>query len=96
MPLGKSCFCQCHVDHSDRCLRSKVEQENTYNDCLDLKGVVVHAIDLSTARHQEIYPGLRESFNPSRWLDPAFPTWQELLSVYPRLLGHHGLGPRRR
>ena len=73
----------------------KVEKDDVYNGYFIPKGAVVHAIDLSLARHPELYPD-PETFNPGRWLEPSFPTYQEPLTVHPRLLGHHGFGRGRR
>ena len=72
-----------------------VQEDDTYNGYFIPKAAVVHAIDLAIACDPALYPDL-ESFNPGRWLDPAFPTYQEPLSVHPRLLGHHGFGRGRR
>lgn len=55
----------------------------------------MHAIDLAIARDPKLYPD-PEAFNPGRWLDASFPTYQEPLTVHPRLLGHHGFGRGRR
>jgi cytochrome P450 len=35
-------------------------------------------------------------FKPDRWLDPAYPTYREPLTTYPRLEGHSQFGYGRR
>ena len=55
----------------------------------------MHAIDLAIAQDPKLYPD-PETYNPARWLEPEYPTYQEPLSVHPRLLGHHGFGRGRR
>ena len=55
----------------------------------------MHAIDLAIARDPKLYPD-PETYNPGRWLEPEYPTYQEPLTVHPRLLGHHGFGRGRR
>ncbi|ETN37998.1 uncharacterized protein HMPREF1541_07621 [Cyphellophora europaea CBS 101466] len=72
-----------------------VEADDEYNGYFIPKGAVVHAIDLAIARDPKLYPD-PETYNPGRWLEPEFPTYQEPLSVHPRLLGHHGFGRGRR
>lgn len=72
-----------------------VQQDDEYEGFFIPKGAVVHAIDLSMARDPERYPDA-DTYNPGRWLDKEFPTYQEPLTVYPRLLGHHGFGRGRR
>lgn len=72
-----------------------VEQDDEYNGYFIPKGAVVHAIDLAIARDPKLYPD-PETYNPGRWLEPEYPTYQEPLSVHPRLLGHHGFGRGRR
>ncbi len=42
-----------------------------------------------------MYPDA-ETFNPMRWLDPAFPTYREPLSMYPNLNGYFQFGVGRR
>ena len=72
-----------------------VEHDDDYDGYFIPKGAVVHAIDLSMARDPSRYPD-PETYNPARWLEPEYPTYQEPLTVYPRLLGHHGFGRGRR
>ena len=45
----------------------------------------------SMTRDEAIYPEA-ETFNPSRWLDPSFPTYREPLTQYPNLNGHSQFG----
>lgn len=46
-------------------------------------------------RDETRYPGA-EDFNPSRWIDPAFPTYREPLAQYPNLTGYSQFGFGRR
>lgn len=72
-----------------------VQEDDEYNGYYIPKGSVVHAIDLAIARDPVLYPD-GETYNPARWLEPEYPTYQEPLSVHPRLVGHHGFGRGRR
>ena len=42
-----------------------------------------------------MYPDA-ETYNPGRWLDPAFPTYKEPLTEYPKLMGYHQFGCGKR
>lgn len=46
-------------------------------------------------RNEDAYPDA-ESFNPGRWLDSAYPTYKEPLTVYPNLAGYSQFGFGRR
>ncbi|KAK4940373.1 hypothetical protein LTR10_019479 [Elasticomyces elasticus] len=72
-----------------------VTDDDEYEGYFIPKGAVVHAIDLSMARNPTLYPDA-DAYNPGRWLEPEYPTYQEPLTVHPRLLGHHGFGRGRR
>jgi len=68
-----------------------VEEDDVYNGYFIPKGTIVHAVDLAIARDEKIYPDCN-SYNPGRWLDPAYPTYKEPLTEHPRLMGHHQFG----
>ncbi|KAL6246937.1 hypothetical protein RBB50_006244 [Rhinocladiella similis] len=72
-----------------------VTEDDSYEGYYIPKGAVLHAVDISMARNEEMYPDAN-TYNPARWLQPEFPTYQEPLTVYPRLLGYHGFGRGRR
>ncbi|KAK5193424.1 hypothetical protein LTR99_006976 [Exophiala xenobiotica] len=72
-----------------------VTEDDDYEGYFIPKGAVVHAVDISMARNPAEYPD-PETYNPGRWLEPEYPTYQEPLTVYPRLLGFHGFGRGRR
>lgn len=46
-------------------------------------------------RDEATYPDA-EAFNPGRWIDPAYPTYKEPLTVYPNLGGFSQFGFGRR
>ena len=72
-----------------------LEEDDEWNGYYLPKGAVIHAIDLALARNPKLYPD-PEAYNPSRWLEPEYPTYKEPLTEYPRLMGHHGFGMGRR
>lgn len=44
---------------------------------------------------KDVYPD-QEAFNPSRWLDPSFPTYREPLTEYPNCRSFSAFGYGRR
>lgn len=72
-----------------------VQEDDDFEGYHIPKGAVVHAVDLAMARDPRVYPD-PDTYNPGRWLEPEFPTYEEPLTVYPRLLGFHGFGRGRR
>ncbi|KAH0610192.1 uncharacterized protein H6S33_011719 [Morchella sextelata] len=59
------------------------------------KGTVVHPNLWAIHRNPEQYPD-PETFNPDRWVNPAYPTYKEPLSVYPNLQNFSAFGFGRR
>lgn len=89
-----------------------VEQDDVYNGYFIPAGATIHALEWSAAnpyfftstlttsrgitRNEETYPDA-ETFNPDRWLSPAFPTtYREPLTQYPNLNGYSQFGFGRR
>ncbi|EXJ76752.1 uncharacterized protein A1O5_01260 [Cladophialophora psammophila CBS 110553] len=97
LPILRACFKECIRWRPPVPLGVPrlVQDDDNYQGYFIPKGAVVHAIDLAIARDPNRYPD-PETYNPGRWLEPEFPTYQEPLSVYPRLTGHHGFGRGRR
>ena len=66
-------------------------EDNEYNGYFIAKGTHVHVLELALTRDEKLYPD-PETFNPNRWLDPAFPTYKEPLTEHPKLEGHSQFG----
>jgi hypothetical protein len=73
----------------------QVTEDDDYNGYYIPKGAVLHAVELSMSRDPSVYPD-PDTYNPARWLEPEYPSYQEPLTVYPRLIGFHGFGRGRR
>lgn len=58
-------------------------------------GSVMHALEWSIGRDPEMFPE-PDTFNPMRWLDCSFPTYQEPLTKYPSITGYSQFGYGRR
>lgn len=58
-------------------------------------GSVMHPLEWSISRDPEVFPE-PEEFNPMRWLDPKYPTYQEPLSQYPTITQYSQFGYGRR
>ncbi|KAI4233701.1 MAG: hypothetical protein LQ349_004249 [Xanthoria aureola] len=63
-----------------------LQTDDIYNGYFFEKGTVFHATFASILTDPEIYPD-GNVFNPARWLEPAYPTYKEPLSLYPNC--HH-------
>lgn len=70
-------------------------QDDIYNDCLIPAGSVVHPLEWSMARNPKRYPR-PEMYNPDRWVDSSYPTYQEPRSKYPTICEHSQFGFGRR
>lgn len=72
-----------------------VTEDDEYDGYYIPKGSVVHVIEQSLSHDPELYPD-PTVYNPARWLESSYPSYQEPLSVYPRLMGFSGFGSGRR
>lgn len=72
-----------------------VTKDDVYEGFFIPAGTVMHPNQWAIHREPELYPD-PEAFNPERWLDPAFPTYKEPLSVYPNLHNYSNFGFGRR
>ncbi|KAF2154725.1 cytochrome P450 [Myriangium duriaei CBS 260.36] len=70
-------------------------QDDVYESYSIPKGSVMHPLEWSISRDPAVYPEA-DSFNPMRWLDPAYPTYQEPLSKYPTITGYSQFGYGKR
>lgn len=73
----------------------KLTQDDVYDGYFLKAGTVVHPVQWAIHRDPELYPD-PDTFNPSRWLDPSFPTYREPLTVYPNLQNYTAFGHGRR
>lgn len=72
-----------------------VTEDDEYDGYYIPKGSVVHIIEQSLSHDPELYPD-PTVYNPARWLESSYPSYQEPLSVHPRLMGFSGFGSGRR
>ncbi|OAL29828.1 hypothetical protein AYO20_09021 [Fonsecaea nubica] len=70
-------------------------KDDVYNGYFLPAGTNVHANQWAIHRDPELYPD-PETFNPSRWLDPSFPTFREPLTKFPNLQNYSCFGFGRR
>lgn len=74
----------------------QLTQDDVYNGFYIPAGTNVHANQWAIHRDAAMYPD-PETFNPSRWLDPSFPTtYKEPLTTYPNLHNYSAFGFGRR
>lgn len=73
----------------------KLTQDDVYEGYYLRAGTVMHPVQWVIHRDAELYPD-PDVYNPGRWLDPSFPTFQEPLTVYPNLRGFTAFGHGRR
>ncbi|KAI0175412.1 cytochrome P450 [Pestalotiopsis sp. NC0098] len=71
------------------------EEDDFYEGYFIPKGTILHANYSSILRERDLYPD-GAVFNPDRWLNPAFPTYKEPLTVYPNLTNFTSFGYGRR
>lgn len=73
----------------------RATKDDKYNGYFIPKGAVVHALQYAMFKDESLYPNAEE-FNPGRWLDPKYPTYQEPLTQYPNLKRFPAFGFGRR
>ncbi|OTB05000.1 hypothetical protein M426DRAFT_57638 [Hypoxylon sp. CI-4A] len=72
-----------------------IENDDVYNGYFIPAGATIHALEWAITRDEATYPDA-DAFNPGRWLDPAYPTYKEPLTIYPNLHGFSQFGFGRR
>lgn len=70
-------------------------QDDTYNGYHIPAGSVMHPLEWAISRDPTIFPD-PESFNPLRWLESSYPTYQEPLTQYPTIINCTQFGYGRR
>ncbi|KAI9709926.1 MAG: hypothetical protein M1820_003004 [Bogoriella megaspora] len=70
-------------------------KDDVYDGHFIPAGTNIHPNQWAIHREPELYPG-PEDFDPTRWLDPTFPTYREPLSTYPNLNNFSAFGFGRR
>ncbi|KAH7109741.1 cytochrome P450, partial [Dactylonectria estremocensis] len=73
----------------------QLSQDDEYQGYHIPKGSVIHANQYAMVREEALYPD-SEAFNPGRWLNPKYPTYQEPLSQFPNLKRYLTFGFGRR
>jgi cytochrome P450 len=67
------------------------EQDDVYNGYFIPKNSSVLSLTWAFERDESVFPD-PDNFRPERWLDPAWPSYKEPLTVYPQIKGHNGFG----
>jgi cytochrome P450 len=62
----------------------QVTENDKYEGYFIPKGSIVHNTIFAMVRDETVFPD-PEIFNPDRWLNPKYPTYQEPLTQYPNL-----------
>jgi cytochrome P450 len=70
-------------------------QDDEYNGYHIPKGTTLHPLEWAISRDPEMYPD-PETFNPLRWLQPEYPTYQEPLTQFPTIINSSQFGYGRR
>ncbi|KAF2738379.1 cytochrome P450 [Polyplosphaeria fusca] len=70
-------------------------QDDEYNGYHIPKGSVMHPLEWAIARDPQMYPD-PEAFNPLRYMDSSYPTYQEPLTEYPTIINISQFGYGRR
>ncbi|PSN70117.1 cytochrome P450 2E1 [Corynespora cassiicola Philippines] len=70
-------------------------QDDEYNGYFIPKGSVMHPLEWAIARDPTMFPD-PEAFNPLRWVEPGYPTYQEPLTQYPTIINISQFGYGRR
>ncbi|KAJ4399018.1 hypothetical protein N0V85_006137 [Neurospora sp. IMI 360204] len=73
-----------------------IEKDDVYDGYFIPAGATIHALEWAITRDETTYPSA-ETFNPSRFLLPSYPsTYREPLTLYPNLSGFSQFGFGRR
>ncbi|KAF2438801.1 cytochrome P450 2E1 [Karstenula rhodostoma CBS 690.94] len=70
-------------------------QDDEYNGYHIPKGSVMHPLEWAIGRDPSIFPD-PEAFNPLRWVEPGWPTYQEPLTQFPTIINCTQFGYGRR
>ncbi|KAF2856684.1 cytochrome P450 2E1 [Plenodomus tracheiphilus IPT5] len=70
-------------------------EDDEYNGYHIPKGSTIHPLEWAIARDPDMFPD-PEAFNPLRWVDPAYPTYQEPLTRFPTIINSTQFGYGRR
>ncbi|CAI6335753.1 unnamed protein product [Periconia digitata] len=73
----------------------ELTQDDEYNGYFIPKGSVMHPLEWAIARDPDLFPD-PEAFNPLRWVEPGYPTYQEPLTQYPTIINSTQFGYGRR
>ncbi|KAH9863468.1 hypothetical protein IAQ61_009746 [Plenodomus lingam] len=72
-----------------------LSQDDEYDGYHIPKGSTIHPLEWAIARDPDMFPD-PEAFNPLRWVDPAYPTYQEPLTKFPTIINSTQFGYGRR
>ncbi|KAI9664109.1 MAG: hypothetical protein M1821_007600 [Bathelium mastoideum] len=72
-----------------------LSQDDVYEGYHLPAGSVMHPFEWNISRDPTLYPD-PEAYNPMRWLDPAFPTFKEDLTINPTITQYTQFGYGRR
>lgn len=70
-------------------------QDDEYKGYHIPKGSTMHPLEWAIARDPEMFPD-PESFNPLRWVEPGWPSYQEPLTQFPTIINSTQFGYGRR
>ncbi|KAF1841816.1 cytochrome P450 [Cucurbitaria berberidis CBS 394.84] len=70
-------------------------QDDEYNGYHIPKGSTMHPLEWAISRDPEMFPD-PETFNPLRWVEPGWPTYQEPLTQFPTIINSSQFGYGRR
>ncbi|KAL9089473.1 MAG: hypothetical protein Q9159_002513 [Coniocarpon cinnabarinum] len=73
----------------------ELTQDDVYNGYHIPAKSVMHPFEWGMSRNPKKYP-MPDAYNPDRWVDPSYPTYQEPLSKYPTICGYSQFGYGRR
>ncbi|KAL9108024.1 MAG: hypothetical protein Q9227_007130 [Pyrenula ochraceoflavens] len=90
LPLLRACILECIRWRPPVPLNPPrpAMKDDEYNGYHIPKGAYVHAIEWAITRDPKRYPD-PDTFNPDRWINPAYPTFKGPLTEYPTIIGHH-------